>query len=101
MEVKGLFSHLVCREGGFLHANLHIPHDQRLLVMGHHNVPFWRDDVNAQVAEMAAVKDMKKGSYSVKKKQGESLAKKWKKSFRSHSNPRQEKESFNTTQVIS
>ena len=82
MEVKGLFSHLVCREGGFLHARFHIPHDQRLLVMRHHNVSLWRDDVNAQVAEMAAGKDIKKGPYSVKKKnQGKSLAKKWKNPF--------------------
>ena len=67
MEVKRWVSHLVCREGGLLHARLHVPHDQRLLVMGHHHVPFWRDDVNAQVAKMAAGKDMKKGPYNAKK----------------------------------
>lgn len=68
MEVKRWFSHLVCRERGFLHARSHIPHDQRLLVIGNHYVPFWGDDVNAQVTEMAAGKDMKKGPYSVEKK---------------------------------
>lgn len=61
-------SHLVCRERGFLRTCLHIPHDQRLLVIGHHYVPFWRDDVNAQVAEVAAGKDMKNAPYSVEKK---------------------------------
>lgn len=69
MEVKRWFSHLVCREGGLLHARLHVPHDQRLLVIGYHYVPFWRDDVNTQVAEMATGKDMKKGPYNAKKKQ--------------------------------
>ena len=61
-------SHLVCRKRGFLRTCLHIPHDQRLLVIGHHYVPFWRDDVNAQVAEVAAGKDMKNAPYSVEKK---------------------------------
>lgn len=101
MEVKRWFCYLVCREGGLLHARLHVPHDQRLLVIWHHNVPFWRDDVNAQVAKMAAGKDMKKGPYGVKTKQGETLVKKWKIPIGATYFAVREKISFNTTKMIS
>ena len=54
--------HLICREGGFLSARFHVPHDQRLLLIGHHPVPFGRNDVNSKIAEVAAGKDMKSGT---------------------------------------